>query len=212
MLGSLLLLAGCFRPAGDSIQPTSEAVTNEPSANSAATPTSGEPVITLLSPGIDNSAVTESAPTNEPFPVITAITLAPPTETFTATEIPLEATATLQIITPGISLGLVTPDTATPLPIDTEQVNLYNPATTADAQTVNGEATVSPDCTYTVQPGDNLYRIAIDNNTSLAAMRQANPQLVGSAPILQIGDLLNCRTARLAAASACQPPPPANRR
>jgi LysM repeat protein len=175
----LLLLAGCFRPAGDSIQPTSDSVTNEPIANSAATPTTGEPVITLLSPGSD-------ATVTEPLPVITAITLAPPTASFTPSEVPVEATATLQIITPGISLALVTPDTATPLPSATSSPE----GMTAEAVSVSGEATASGDCSYTVQPGDNLYRIAVSNNTSLDAMRRANPQLVGDAPILQIGDVL----------------------
>ncbi len=88
-------------------------------------------------------------------------------------------------------MGLVTPDTPTPLPLDTAtpvgSVNL-----TGDTTEESPFAAVDSggDCTYTVQPGDTLYQIALTHDTTVAAMQNANPDLE-SDPILQIEQVLN---------------------
>jgi LysM repeat protein len=92
---------------------------------------------------------------------------------------------TPQFVTPGIPLGPFTPETAT-----------FTPTGGAFTSTPSGLVTPtdmfgSTECTYTVAPGDNLYRIAITNGVTLDEMRSANPNLVGENPILQIGDVLN---------------------
>lgn len=207
MVLAALALSGCFRPAGDSIEPTS----NNPTSAQVVQPvnqptaTTGLPPVTLL------SADTPVATATEPLPVITEITLAPATQTFTPTEpgasSDTSTTPTLQIITPGFSINLITPDTPTPLPLDTLEANSSNggvidmgatedlnnnPNTSANpAETLVSGA----DCTYTVESGDNLYRIAVLNNVTVADMQSANPDLVGDAPILQPGQVLklpNC--------------------
>jgi LysM repeat protein len=192
-----LLLSGCFRPSGDTIEPTAPGATadtsNQPLSNATATPEA--PPITLLSPDVT------SAPTNAPTlsgPVITEVTIIPFESTATATAPAGSLTPTLQFITPGISLGQVTPETTTPVPdfatLSVEGLEtIPSPNTGNDTGNDTGtsvELVSGAECTYTVEPGDNLYRIAILNNTSVNAMMEANPQLVGDPPILQPGQVL----------------------
>jgi LysM repeat protein len=47
----------------------------------------------------------------------------------------------------------------------------------------------SDECIYIVNAGDNLFRIAINNDTTLDALRAANPQISGD--LIQPGDRLN---------------------
>ncbi len=194
-----LALSGCFRPAGDSIEPTSNNPTSEQVVQplDQPTPTTGLPQVTLL------SADTPVATNTEPLPVITEITLAPPTQTFTATEPGAidnntTTTPTLQIITPGFSINLITPDTPTPLPQDTLESNTGDGGdvlTMGATEDLSGNPDVTlvsgADCTYTVESGDSIYRIAVINDTNVDAMMEANPDLVGEAPILQPGQVLS---------------------
>lgn len=178
-----LLLSGCFRPAGDSIQPTSGFPTETPIPQlSDATATPGAPAITLLSP--DTSGASPTAPAF----AITEVTVMPFEATTTPTPVEGPVTATLQIITPGVALDLVTPETPTPLPTEppTPVGTVPTEVPTIDTETLVRGAP----CTYTVQPGDSLYRIAILNDTNVVAMREANPQLTGDPPILQPGQVL----------------------
>ncbi len=187
ILLAALLLAGCFRPAGDSIQPTSE-FTVEPAGNSGA-PLDTTPALTMLSPDTTQAPVV-AATTTPTGIALTQITVAPATLTPTQGQ-PTETTATLQIITPGLSLGLVTPDTATPLPPDTATPVGGANLTAATAEESPYAAPDSGgDCTYTVQPGDTLYQIALSHDTNVAALQDANPDLE-SDPILQIEQVLN---------------------
>lgn len=184
----MLLLSGCFRPAGDTIQPTSDL--GNSGVQSLGGPTATAiPAITLLSPS------TSAATATQPTMVITEVTLAPPTAV--ETEAPTEAgpvTATLQIITPGISLGLLTPDT--PIPGPTALPSIGEEGTEEASANVNVEGSetdelVSGDeCTYTVEPGDSLYLIAINNDTTVADIQAVNDDLVGAAPVLQIGQVI----------------------
>jgi len=193
-----LALSGCFRPAGDSIEPTSNNPTSEQvtQPQNQPTATTGLPPVTLL------SADTAVPSATQPLPVITEITLAPATDTATPTE-PAQGsdattTPTLQIITPGFSLSMITPDTPTPLPMETLEPNSsINMGATEDLSSGtensgNPEETLvsGADCTYTVEAGDNLYRIAVLNNVTVDDMKAANSDLVGDAPILQPGQVL----------------------
>jgi LysM repeat protein len=66
----------------------------------------------------------------------------------------------------------------------------------------------SSECVYVVRSGDNLFRIAVNNNTTVDAMRAANPSLVGEAPILQPGQEL--RLPDCQAQATAVPPPGSN--
>jgi LysM repeat protein len=50
--------------------------------------------------------------------------------------------------------------------------------------------TEDDDCAYIVQPGDNLYRIATERGFTVDDMLDANPDLTGDPPILQVGQTL----------------------
>ncbi len=178
-----LLLSGCFRPAGDTMQPTQNSTSESPNqALDNATATTGAPPITLLSPN------TPEGETPQAGPALTQVTVIPFEPTTTPTPISGTLTPTLQIITPGISLDLVTPATPLPteelLPPDNSAVGIETPATLAAPSESETLVSGAP-CTYTVQPGDSLYRIAILNNTTVAKMMDANPELTGDPPILQ---------------------------
>ena len=66
------------------------------------------------------------------------------------------------------------------------------------------------DTTYLVLPGDNLFRISVNHNTTVEAMRAANPGLVGEAPILQPGQVLQipgCDAGTITTTTDVQPTP-----
>lgn len=183
----MLMMAGCFRPAGDSVQPTAP---GDSLPVGAPTSESGDstplPPITLISP-----PTSENGPTA--LPVLTLVTVAPAS----ATPIPTSnatATVALQVITPGLSLGLLTPD-ATRLPTQTpEGIELVevtdeagNPVMlTAGTEGETFDAVSEDGCIYTVEAGDSLYTIAVSQDTTVADLLAANPDLEGDPPILQI--------------------------
>ena len=92
----LLMLAGCFRPAGDSVQPTvqSDASSGEVSTSNGA---ADLPPITLIAP-----PTAQSDGSNGAEPAMTLVTLAPATSTPVPSTAPNVPTITLQVITPGM--------------------------------------------------------------------------------------------------------------
>jgi LysM repeat protein len=186
-----LLLSGCFRPAGDTIQPTSDLSgdTSVLPLDNAASATVA-PAVTLLSPN------TSAATATQALPALTQVTLSPATATPFPADTSADATATLQIITPGISLGLLTPDTPIPAPTELPSPGVSEETAAVDMSGAeSGLPTTEPlvsgeECTYTIEPGDSLYLIAIRNDTTVAALQEVNPDLTGAAPILQIGQVI----------------------
>ncbi|MBL8133319.1 MAG: LysM peptidoglycan-binding domain-containing protein [Anaerolineae bacterium] len=184
----LLVLAGCFRPAGDSAEPTAQPGDASTQDNGGAAEL---PPITLISPATSPSEPT----TNSGDPVLTLVTLPPATSTPIAPTLPSVPTITLQIITPGMSLGLFTPD-ATTLPTRTPEAPLSPEATSESLSEGEGDGEeevdpVSSDgCIYTVQSGDSLYAIAVRQDTTVNNLLLANPDLEGDPPVLQIGQEL----------------------
>jgi LysM repeat protein len=198
-----LLLSGCFRPAGDSIPPTSAAtidLAGQPASNPSATTaaTAETPAVTLLSPDASGATATPIVP------AITEVTVIPFEASATPTPVEGTLTATLQLITPGSALNLVTPDTPTPLP--TEQITPIGASITVQGTLVpsdigtlsaggTGELVSGADCTYTVRAGDSLYAIALRNDTTVDDLKAANSDLEGDDPVLQIDQVLaipNC--------------------
>jgi LysM repeat protein len=207
----MLSLAGCFRPAGDEAPSAAEAAmpilttpTDLSAATTAATTDPNAPIAITMVSG-DAFAADVLGPTADPQadaaggaadpaqagPPITVIAIesgatlpATPAPTRTpggaAPFTPEGTLVTLQFITPFSPLAPITPDTPAP----------------AGAATATPSGLITPtslpgtdgtDCLYTVQSGDSLYAIALSNGITLAALRAANPDLTGDAPILQIG-------------------------
>jgi LysM repeat protein len=125
-------------------------------------------------------------------PVVTSVPGEAPSETPTplTTFVIATPTPSQQFITPSgpegpVVINTMPPDTA-PLTGDTSAPTDANPvAPDTAASSGSGDR-----CTYTVQSGDNLYRIALENDVSLEAMRQANPNLTGENPVLMVGQEL----------------------
>lgn len=187
----VLLTSGCFQQAGESLQPVSSTIIPATSSNDNTEPTD------------NNSDPTSSVPASATFPPITVIS---PRETETAPDIASPTPLVPETATPSneipITRQVITP--ISPLMSNVEAESTGEPGALTMPTNVTGETTdeapitnntvitSSGDaCTYTVQPGDNLYRIAIVEGFTLDEMRAANPDLVGEAPILQVGQILN---------------------
>jgi LysM repeat protein len=136
-----------------------------------------------------------------------------PTLPAAATGTTAPPTAQPQFITPGVVQPLVT------IVFPTATAFGGTPsATPSGLITPTAFDVVSDECIYVVQPGDNLFRIAVNNDASLEEMRNANPELVGEAPILQPGQELripNCESQSVSSPTATPVPgvtsaPPAN--
>ncbi|MCC6616985.1 MAG: LysM peptidoglycan-binding domain-containing protein [Anaerolineae bacterium] len=191
----LLSLAGCYRPAGDAVAPTAveplitptpesaleaEDATSTPigDAQSADEPTL--PPITVIAPQSGQARPTISLGMSADNLTLTAAAASPALNTTAETP---------QFITPE-SPSLVTIVFPTSTPAD------GTPSATPSGlitPTALGEG--AGDCTYVVQAGEGLFRIALNNGFTLEEMRAANPELVGDNPILQPGQVLklpNC--------------------
>jgi LysM repeat protein len=200
-LAVALVATGCFRTAGVSIEPTADTraqnVATSTIAPLAATvelpiiPTSDGVPITVIPVGGDLVQPTNAPPaTIDPSLIVTAT----PTE-FSAnaavTDAPL-ASATPQFITPGVPLGLITPDT--PAPLQTGEIAggtvLPTSAAPNGLVTPTGLPGTDDECLYIVEPGDSLYAIALVYETTIDNLIAANPQLEGDPPVLFPGDML----------------------
>jgi LysM repeat protein len=198
---ALVLLAGCFQQAGESLQ--SAGNTAEPIPSLETTPTS------LVATTSDSQAASPtSLPVNTTAPIVLSpgaptlppitIIVQPTRSVVTATPAPpTEVTSeTTNFITPGIPLGpgLDNVDDAADSPAATPS-GLITPTAFSledgpEVAVTTSAVEIDPACSYTVQPGDTVYRIALRNNTSVDAMRQANPELTGDNPIIQPGQVL----------------------
>ena len=181
-----ITLAGCFQQAGDSLQST---------GNTSVPIQSNEAII--LSPTIPPSLtplrLATAGPGTATLPPITIIV--PPTDAPVQddpTDAPgaqSEATEPPSgFITPGSPLG---PSVATEAPSGQATTTPSGLITPTSLFEEDSNVSFSAECTYIVQRGDTVYRIAIANNTSVDAMRASNPDLVGENPVIQPGQTLN---------------------
>lgn len=190
ILALVLVLPACFRPAGEPIEPTPN--TNPPAPTRETLPTAEE--TDMAAPDATREVEAETTPNlgalNQLGGTLPPITVIQPTRNVNVTEAPLDVNSTAvpgsspTYITPGVPLGPI-PRTATPVggALTSTPSGLVTPTALAGAS--------EDGCLYTVQPGDSLFRIAMDAGVTLDEMRAANPELVGEAPILQPGQQLN---------------------
>jgi len=106
-------------------------------------------------------------------------------------------------ITPGAPSFPDEAVTSTPAPIDP-----LTPPTSTPSGLVTPTALPEFDesCVYIVRGGDSLYRIAIVNNTTVTALRNANPQVVGD--LIRPGQRLNLPDCQPSDANAGLTPAP----
>lgn len=173
-----LTLAGCFQPAGSSLQPTTVDLTM------IATPDTPTPFITPLPPeGF-------TPPTDVPSP--TALPTLPPAEP--------SATPTIEMFGPTTTPTQEPPTQEPPtreqptLPPTEDAVQVVIPTLEA-SPTINLLPTptglpTDPPCTHTVQPNEWLLKIARLYNVDAQALLAANPWLAGNPNALQVGQVL----------------------
>ncbi len=211
VMAAVIPLAGCLRPAGDAppvvsqpIDPAAGSETALPTIPPLVMGTPTLPPVTIISPATIAATQVFGQPlqTPTPPPVITNpavvnITVSAPSATPGG------------FITPIVPLGQVTLVLPSATPVGGTAIATPSGLITPTALVNSGE------CTYIVQAGDNLFRIATNNDVSLDEMRAANPELVGEAPILQPGQVLQVPGCVPAGGAAITPgaptlvPPPA---
>lgn len=204
----MFILAGCFRQAPDSfdtvgsensggititqdaptIAPTSDVTFLDPNATDISTADSSAVEVASATPRVIVSSPTdEIVPTNEIAPTNTAIVI--PTATT------VHASSTPQIIPTATEPTFITPEVSvqetqvTAVPSATSVEPTLQPTPTAE----EGSAIVVGDCEYEVRDGDNLFRIALNNDIALSALLSANS--LTEASIIQPGQILtipNC--------------------
>jgi LysM repeat protein len=206
LLPLLVLLTGCFQPAGTSLQEQSLNITEGApfiapttaveGTGGSALPEGPTAIPSTATPNIPtpNAQGISGSPTAT-LPI--AMTIISPTRSVPPTAIPgavdnsagtpLPTLDPSTVITPAIPLGPVTSVPAQPTqplqPPTTTPSGLITP-TAFSAADLNG----NPNCLYTVQGGDTLFRIALSNEVSLESLRAANPDLSGD--IIQPGQEL----------------------
>ena len=203
----LVVLSGCFQQAGESLQSTGSTALP---IQQAASPTTEEIIPSQVAPATDTpprlevitatSAPSSSAPITATLPPITIIVQPTVALDLNVTDTPAAETSTDNTGEPSpTSPGFITPssplvpglETATPFPSGAEPTATPSGLVTPTALSETDlQANFDPDCSYTVQPGDTVYRIAINHNTSVAAMKDANPDLAGENPVIHPGETL----------------------
>jgi LysM repeat protein len=194
-LAMMFLLAGCFRQAEETFEPIDsqssggQPITVEPSEaaeetdipvlvidpNASQEPTQEEePTQAEEATATDEQEVAVVA-TNEPeeaeaSPTLRVIDPTASNETVLASStpnVPPTATEAQVFITPAVNVEAVIP-TANPSEAVEQATLQATPTNEGD------EAVVLGDCEYEVQSGDTLFRIALDNEVSLADLLEAN--------------------------------------
>lgn len=213
-----VLMTGCFQQAGPALQQsggvTSQPLTAVPNENPQPTlPVSTDSSVTTNTDSLPtNDTTTRSSTESVPAPTLEnlvspasatpggiAITIISPTRPLLASPTPQSEQSTAGQADGGEATPTVGQFLTPAQPLSP------NPTSTPAPQTPSGPATATPSglitptafssiesggqCTHTVQPGENLYRIALKYEVSLETLRAANSQLSGD--LIQPGDVLN---------------------
>lgn len=179
-----LALTGCYQQSSDSFEtvnssggsapvvltPTATAQIIDPNAGSDSTPTVIVIVPNAITPTLGDPA--SATPTQEAQAVAatpTVFVIQPTLPTPTPATLLLPTATPAGIITPAVQSQLVLP-TATPVVVGTVDANNPNAIPTPTDLPLPTNAA----CVYVVKSGDNLFRIALSNNVTLAALLSAN--------------------------------------
>lgn len=197
LLMGLLLLTGCFQQAGESLQ--SAGSTAAPEQINATTeliilteiPAQGEgQVEEAASPTIAVTQPPVTGPTTPTMPPITIIFQPTDTPRPTAGSASLQSsdnTTPVGFITPGIPLGPGMEDVA---PTESSSALGTTPSSVQTATTSDLPDGIDPECSYVIQRGDTVFGIALGFDTTVARLRELNPELTGDNPVIQPGQII----------------------
>ncbi len=191
----IVMLSSCYQQASNQL----DSLESQPISSTSELSSSDAPAAALTDEGGDEATPSPEIliePTEPDVTPVIAITVETSTPIIPATRIPATATTTP---TENNTIPTATIEFITPAPVQpTSAVSSPIPAisnTTIPLVTPTqiGGDIPSDECLYTVRAGDNLFRIATNNNVNVEELRAANPDLVGD--IIQPGDRLilpNC--------------------
>jgi LysM repeat protein len=171
----VLSLAGCFRQASEPVEPITVPDTNPTlpvAITSTPVPLPQDTVTPAVQVITSTPVVLETQPPTEPP---ATVPLVQPTDTpisgsITEPQPMFTATVTPQFVTPGTG----SQDTAVTTPTPVQVIATVTPLITPTDLT----ATVGDECIYLVQPGDTLFRIALNHGATLAEVIAVNPGIV----------------------------------
>jgi LysM repeat protein len=155
----------------------------------------------------DEDISAEGAPTFPPVTMIESTPIVPPTQAppdidtaGPADQVDTGASEPVPVMSPSPTVTRITPAA----PSGPSAISTIPPTATPDAEvTATPSGLITPtsmveiqdhECIYVVRSGDNLFRIAINHDVTLAELRAANPQI--RSDIIQPGDRLtipNCQ-------------------
>jgi LysM repeat protein len=191
LLVIVLTLAGCFRQADEPFDTVNSQ--NAPAQIIDATETQE---ITIIDPNAtDVLPVTADSQQVEKETTATVVIINPvPTKVEAATEtIILPATSVPLTIPTATEASFITPEAPIevelPTTVPTEEVEEPTLVPTPTAFGDEEEAVIATECQYIVESGDNLFRIAINNQVSLAALLAENG--LTEASIIQPGQIIH---------------------
>ena len=187
-----LTTAGCFRQAGEGIEPT---ITGAPLvANPQPTAPESEPSpagAEATSESLVFEPVEASSPQADTLATAPATTAAP-------TVALIVVTSTPRYITPQVPLGFTTPDTPAPtVPsvLDTAgltstpgQLSFILPSSSDILATPTNLPGVEDECVHIIQGGDTLYGIALNYGYTVQDLLDVNPDLGDASAVIQPGD------------------------
>jgi LysM repeat protein len=191
------LLASCYRPA-------SPDVTATPAAGAEGAPSEQDQIATaaaestrMAEAAAATATPTEVPPTSTPTPTATAVPPAPATSTPTPTSTPLPPGQVTHIVQRGENLFRIALRYGTTVQAIATANGIANPARIYVGQkltisTPGGQPPPPPagGTTYVVQPGDNLFRIALRYNLSYLYLAQyngiGNPSYIYAGQVLRI--------------------------
>lgn len=206
LLVTTLSLAGCFRQASDpsvevenanSASSSEQTLPSAPTSDLDAASGSGDvqPTVFIESvtlPAADPTEGSESdtGMTVVPITVIPRFTQ-PPRATESANT-PAQTNVDAAAPQPSATPQFVTPFTMPTVPVQASPTSAQTTLPQAQpggliTPTAIGDS--SDGCSYTVQPGDTFYRIAVGNNLTLEELTAANPQ-ISNPDILSPGDIV----------------------
>lgn len=200
-LGIVLMLVGCVRTSPDSFDTVGSQDTGEVIA---VDPTEDTGDVVVIDPNDDTEAQaeeTEAAPTATNRVVVVGseenddedeATTVPRNATGADEPSDVQVTSTPQIIPTATEIEFITPvveeevEQPTSVPTEESIEPTLQPTPTGEA---GAESIELGDCDYEVQPNDNLFRIAINNDVSLDALLVENG--LTEASVIQPGQVLS---------------------